>query len=283
MTEMKAGIPPEQRETVISAIDRDANLAQLSPSMVEAVERGNLSAKSSEALREASEALPEPRVPANPTGAVPEGAIQKLQPTNNNASKVETAASTAVAEQPVAAIDVTDSVDSMLPSCERLQAVYLDEAPESVLERSRVQDPSTRPSILCIDARTQSVDIAENWLRTFYALISRQVVDGDSSETLPWTPAIVVALPIGVQSLSNEWAERSDIDWLLSHEDDVNVCDLYLNAMRKRLTRFLSGVPVRTSGPPQQERLVLFGDILTEEQRRAWATTIESDQVWNDY
>jgi len=58
---MEAGITPEQRETVIKAIDSDPVLARLLHSMVNAVQTRELAAKSNGALERASDTLPEPK------------------------------------------------------------------------------------------------------------------------------------------------------------------------------------------------------------------------------
>ncbi|MFN4896572.1 MAG: hypothetical protein ACK5GN_09240 [Pseudomonadota bacterium] len=65
---MEAGITPEERATVINAIDRNPVLARLLYSMVEAVETRELAAESNGALVRASDTLPEPKITATATG-----------------------------------------------------------------------------------------------------------------------------------------------------------------------------------------------------------------------
>ena len=67
---MEAGITPEQRATVINAMDSDPGLARLLHGMVDAVQTRELAARTHGALEKASEALPEPKITATATGAL---------------------------------------------------------------------------------------------------------------------------------------------------------------------------------------------------------------------
>jgi hypothetical protein len=66
---MEAGITPEERATVINAMDSDPVLARLLHAMVDAVQTKELAARTHGALEKGSEALPAPKTPATPTGA----------------------------------------------------------------------------------------------------------------------------------------------------------------------------------------------------------------------
>ena len=66
---MEAGITPEQRATVIKAMDSDPVLARLLHGMVDAVQTGELAARTHGALEKASDALPAPKITATATGA----------------------------------------------------------------------------------------------------------------------------------------------------------------------------------------------------------------------
>jgi hypothetical protein len=177
---------------------------------------------------------------------------------------------------------VTDSMESMLPGRDRLQAAGLDLIPESILEQVRATECSVRPVILCIDGRNHDPAAVDAWLRRFRAVVSEQFENCDTGETVPWTPMLAVALPTGKQKLSDEWTECSDIDWIPSEQTGDDVCELYLNEMRKRLASFLGGTPDRTFSPPSPDQLVRYEDLLTDSQKAAWAMTVEDDESWDD-
>lgn len=66
---MEAGITPEQRATVIEAMDSNPVLARLLHGLVDAVQTGKLAARTHGALEKASDALPAPKITATATGA----------------------------------------------------------------------------------------------------------------------------------------------------------------------------------------------------------------------